>query len=710
MFGGISGFYLGLAGLEALVVLAVCLWSLTGKGIDLDRRRVVLLGILWVLVLTVEYWAAGPLSFSQINDEGELTAPFYKLLAEHFAGGQYLHGLGGGLDVIAGMGYATSILSVERSLFALLPSWQAMAVHKIMAAITAFIGAYLLARRGGGADRRTAFALAAFHTVAHRYMINASLFQGIELQLAPLAVYLVVFRTRRRFYWLGVTALAVLHAASSAVFHMSLAFGFAITLIWAMTGFAHPLRVLPALGAIMMASALNWSEVIFALLQTSSSSSLTLREVGGESAGAFTKYFLERSPQTAILILAVLVWLGVSGSRPRLGLALSGLFVAWGVGPVLLSLPWAAWNIKVLQGYDWFYLSFAIPSVLILAAAWAAPKIPPSGWRRMVSPAVLFLAFGVSGMAWAKVYNTAQWLGFGGQMPYSQYTNLAQPDWLDPAPARVVSVPYRLNPNTTAAYGLDSFDAFVSNYPTGHSLFWRYGICGGSEDCPWLMQAYVTTQTAMDFLCCESYPIQRVIRDQDALRVGNVGYVLSVLPIEGLTQVSGPTGPLALPRRGAGFFARFQGLLADLRHPQGVRVYRIDGAVEKAFIAAESRIYPPELSSAQRVQAAIQAALKHVALSDSALPPARPGTVGLIQPVRDGYDIQVDLPQGGILMVNASWTPYWQAEAGGQTLSVTEANLIHTAIAVPPYRGVVHLRHHRPMLRDRLGLEVGFGY
>ena len=67
----------------------------------------------------------------------------------------------------------------------------------------------------------------------------------------------------------------------------------------------------------------------------------------------------------------------------------------------------------------------------------------------------------------------------------------------------------------------------------------------------------------------------------------------------------------------------------------------------------------------------------------------------------DGYDVIVDAPQGGILVVNNTYLPYWRATADGKVLDTVPANAIHMAIAVPKGVKRIKIRYHRPTLKEK---------
>jgi hypothetical protein len=93
-----------------------------------------------------------------------------------------------------------------------------------------------------------------------------------------------------------------------------------------------------------------------------------------------------------------------------------------------------------------------------------------------------------------------------------------------------------------------------------------------------------------------------------------------------------------------------------------------------------------------------------VVSSDSALKlgAAHRVTVEGWRKLADGYDVDVDAPDGGILMVNNTYFKFWRAEAEGAPLVIEPANGAHMAVRLPPGAQLVKIRYSRPTIRSLL--------
>ena len=708
--GGIY-FWTGL--LQPLVVLAILGWAWCRPLPELTRRRARLVVVSWILFITAEFWILGPYSYVRIEDEGEVYLPLYIHLADWFVGGRFVHGVSGGSDLLSGIVAGNSLLSLEWGLFTLLPSWVAVAINKLAVAIVAVWGAYLLARRGGGADRGSALAIAMAFSLSHPALMTVSVGYGVGFALGPLAIYLLVCRLGRKHYAVGAVALAALHAVSTIPLHASPALGIAVGLAWLFTGMRHPRRFMAAFFLLVGLAVVNWSEVMAAITAVGPESDLVDREIGDGSWYSYWSFFHSRSPESLILGIAALTILAARRS-PRFWPA-CGMVVASAGTQALGIVPWEALGLGFLKAYKFHYLAHSLPPLLVLAGGWAASAHgPPSAGRsrlvRLAAPMTLFLAIGLSQAAYYKFFAAAQWLGFGGQSMIRHYPNLATRDWAPDRLFRVVTVPYRIYPLTTAAYGLESFDGVTHYRPRSVADFWRVGLPRSNTTSAY---AYITKHETMDFLCCRSYDFDRLI-DVDRLRLANVEFVVSALPLTGkaLTLVSGPADGAVPPRRDDPLLPKMLALAKLAFTPTDAYVYRIAGVLPRAFVARRASALPAgaltgaDYDDLNRDALDGAAAVAADAVAGLPLGNAR---VDAIREVADGYDIEVSADSPATVVVNTPWSAFWRAGLNGSALTPIPANAIHLALAVPAGRGTIELRYAPPGLRrlvaDRFGVD-----
>jgi hypothetical protein len=64
----------------------------------------------------------------------------------------------------------------------------------------------------------------------------------------------------------------------------------------------------------------------------------------------------------------------------------------------------------------------------------------------------------------------------------------------------------------------------------------------------------------------------------------------------------------------------------------------------------------------------------------------RPGTAQIVRYANAEVDVSVDAPDGGLLLLNDVWHPWWRATLDGKPVDVLRADVIFRAVALPPGR------------------------
>ncbi|MCC7016134.1 MAG: hypothetical protein IT564_02890 [Rhodospirillales bacterium] len=694
-----------LTAIQLAIAIAVFLAVWFRGPAPTTRRNAFRFGVAWTVLVSAEYWALGPWSFLPFSVETDISVPLYWFMASTHDGGAYSHAFAGGNDAAALSFNTGQVVSLERFLLAALPLWVAQLVHRPLLAGLAFAGMYLLARRGFGAGRPVAAALAAIHPVANESIALFAWSHGLGYALIPLAVYLCVFRAGRRRYWPGVVALAILVAVSATPTHSGLPLLAAVLLA---TAFAPPRRwpaTLLSCAILALAIAANWHESLLAKIQVAP---YTFRGVDYVQAAATWSEFFDRlrfsvTHRPAMMLLAATAIAVLARSAPR-RLPIPGILILVGVwgGYILNQIPWRDLRLGALAGFNFDYVHYALPTIAGISIAVASRSVAAGAGRR-VSTALAGLALGiaVASATALKLRNTATWLADGSMRDLeADRAALASMPWPAPETFRVVSIPYRLSPNLPVAAGLHSLDGGYNLVLRSHARFWAEGVVPGYVDTE---SGYLfLLRREIDFKCCPNYDFER-IADPVFLRVANVRYVLSKVPLAGpaLTKVAGPDD-VAPPRNTEPVGPRLRGYIDLFLRPPPIFVYRLDDALprvfpaqglslvdDRALMAEVRRLAPERVAVARR--------------EDVPAPPPSAGSVRVngFRLGRDRIEIDVVAAESGLVVVNAAYTPFWSARVDGRPAPVFPVNVVQMAVAVPRGARAVSLAYARPSLWKR---------
>ncbi len=685
-------------------------WKLFPK----TRKQSFVFGVVWVLLSTSEYWIFGPFSFTHFLSDYSFS--FFKYLNDWHDGGVFSHAFAGGNDIFATSLVSGQLFSLDGMLLGMMPPWVAYMIHKVAGAATGYIGTYLICRRMAGSDRFIASGLAGLFILSSTIFGLYSWAYGLGYALIPLAVYLGVGRVGRRYYFAGVIAVAALHAISMTPTHSGLAFFPALALVALLFGFRHFFRTIPAMIIMVGFVMLNWHESLYAkaLLgpYTYRGTSVSLAV---SSFGEFLRelwFSIGQFGEVMVLAATGAVLLVAGGHRHWFRILAVGI-ISLLIGLLLRQIPWSLIGLSPLKGFNFNYIiySFTIVGLIIFAIATRATPEDGSSWKKrrlgLIGAAVIAVAIGK--FAWYKALDVSVWLSEGGlPMLTEGIDRLEARRWGADEPFRVVTIPYRIAANMAPAAGLDALDGSHNLVLLSSALFWSKGVVPKYED---IDSGYVRILPPdLDLKCCKDYDITSYV-GLDFLRIANVGFILSTLPLHGggIVKVAGPADNSAPTRNTEPLFSRLRGYLMLIRDPAPIYVYSVPDFLPRVFVAEKIIEVGREIPDEGFLKMVGNHALERtVVVRSDRLPKGAAADADLIldrfSSIRDGLDIRMrkGAANGGVIVVNLPYTPFWRAYADGHAVEVFPVNVIHMGVVVPPQTENLEVRYERPLLRQKL--------
>ena len=690
-----------------LLLLALAWAAAGGRSSALAHavgRRWPLLAILWVAAVTAEYWVFGSASYARLGDEANTSLAFH--IYRHLSAGldeRFAAAIAGGSDGLAVFPFPVAFISIERLLFDLMPPWGALAVHKLMNASVAFAGGWLVAR-AFGASRGLAFAIAAFATVSNHFVVTVTLTTGLGYAAIPLAVWVFCLRLGQRFYLAAAFVFSALYAISSAPFHTGVPMAVAVAIAAAATGgWRRPAFYVVLLGwAALMA--LNWADVLYAMASfapmsarlASFAPAITAKDIG---------YFVEFQKLAPALVVATVLSLAPLAASVRLRA------VAVLVAPTALALAFDAvsWNslgLGLLEGVQAIYVAYATPAMEILALAMAAPALGEPRVRRERMAVAVAVALPFALAAAYKVENLAYWLGLAGQRDLFEIPNLKDQRWRtgEGARDRVLAVPYRFTDNFLFAYGLDAAGGYFN-------LIDRWRVAQWEAMSPASAYRAASGQVALDYIraSCPPPPDLDRLLDTRLMRAANIGWIASKLPIagRGLTQVSGPDPALWSNGCELALGPKLARYARERFDPSPVFIYRVDGVLPRIFFAG-AVVHAPERWPGPAFWQAVADGVEGRAVAldpgtDVAAGPLPTARVFSWRRIMDGYEAEIDAPEGGLLTLNHTPVPFWRAAVdNGAASSPMAVSGMMIAVTVPPGARTVRFVYDRWLPSDIL--------
>jgi hypothetical protein len=682
---------------------------------DISRKAARWVSVAWCLSATVEFWILGRFSFIGLFED--IDEAMVLAYVQRLGHGQFSHALTGGVDTAATTINIGAVLSLEGLLLGHLPLWLGIAIHKLLLMAVSFSGMYLLSRRAAGAGRLAAVAVAALFSLSQDRLVEMTVVHGLGFGVIPLAVYVCVGRLGKAGYWPGVVAVAVLNALSSSPTHSNLVL-FA-SLAWSallLGGWRRVWQVLPALILVALVLVANWGDSLLAKMQ------LGPWSARGDGFSIFERPWANLVDGfMALASTFPPIWVGLATGAAlilrtgdivgRRGFVI--IPVSMVAGSFLQIFPWKSVGIDQLSGFHFTNFNYAVvPLAHLMMAIGLGSASKHSGSLSKSSPATLAVCticgLAVGQLAWYKVQHGLTLLSLGGYgAAYASEGVLGQPTWLTAQPVRVVTIPYRLAVNTPILHGLDTMDGGGIHVPL-RSLthMWKHGVTRNSAGID-MVSGFVPMAVGQDAMkCSERIDIDKYF-DTAFLRLSNVGFILSTVPLtgEGLTQVAGSTTSAPV-RCSASHGERLRKYADYVFHPPEPRIYALDHPAPRVYAAQAVQLLDTDdedpIERLQSRRGADQLALVRPGDGAGLVAGAQDAAVSRFALVEDGVDIDVSAPHGGLVVVNTGFLPFWTATSNGRPARVIPVNGFQMGVVVSPGATDIRLRYHRPTLKDKM--------
>lgn len=290
------------------------------------------------------------------------------------------------------------------------------------------------------------------------------------------------------------------------------------------------------------------------------------------------------------------------------------------------------------------------------------------------------------------------------------------------------------------AYGFEIADAYMSNLTRRSVDFWDL-IIAGVPGFPradfnrvvqerfllpqhaftqklYLFQPIGTGQVSADGCIRPQNPVEFAANyNLDMLSLDNVKFIISAFPLKDrrLTLLESKLREELGALQCATKATRLAAFRADGLAGRPLFIYRNEQVIPRVFAPQAVEIVDDERMVYRAMVGRSAAELKRTALVvREDLPASLADPVGDLQvsigkiSVLRGDHLQIETSSGtaGILIVSDSYSPFWQAEAGGKALPVFPAYHTFIGIAVPSGRQMIDLRY-RPPYAKYLGYGSG---
>jgi hypothetical protein len=663
------------------------------------HRAIFIAGLFWVFLIQAEGIFLGPYSRMEWGDGGRLFVGYFPWLASE-GGDNFLLSFMGGIDRYGVGRIGGEFFSLRLILLEHLPFWLVIVLFRLVVPLVALFGVYFFSTRLLRCQPQLAFSLGALYAVGYDFTATLTFLYGISLAGIPLLLYLLFSGQNNLRSWACLFFFGIAYIGTSDPIYWMPALWITIVLFhtWIL-----PKSKSFAYGGLILFTVfwlINYAETIYAFLlllpySARGSTLVSSSSLWSQIDWLMGPIFRYNHPGPLFLIpLIITLSIGIIyKSRISIYAAFTSIILAFS-SAVLIHISWDQIGLDFLNTYRWYWEYIALCVVILAVASCSEVFRRVSKGDRLyhfVTATIISLAVAMTGVL--KIETLLQTLTRGNLEYLTKIPNLLMPTWQKDFDARVVSLPGLIDVNSIVNYGFETYDGASTLVLSNLYNFWTQVTLDG----PKISREELGFGLNSSFISCFKPLDIDLIADINMLRLAGVGYLFSYCPLLSahLEQIDGPTAD------------RQRSSLKNLLHsPDPVRVYEIKNSLPRAWWANRV-VYQPEIDNG----VVFTEKFKSYVLSGAAIV----NSLDLISHELNSIKVPVEMRrkknsimvltygQGGVLLLNQSWLPWWSAETNtGKVLKPYKANLIHMALLIPDGTDSIVLRYQRPLFFNSL--------
>ena len=673
--------------------------------------------LIWIFLFLFKFFLLGPYSPINFYDNADIGLSRILFEKNHHLGGEYMHGILGGQDFYSSQLFGGQIISLEKIIFSNLPLWVALLIHKSLLLLIGFLGAYLLFFRAYSFDKVDVIFLASFITVFNPYTITSTIHQGLSFSTIPLAIYLFLYNTEDKYYFLKVICLSLLISISTAPLHSFLAIlgGIVMSILIKKPKFFT--KYLFSILILLFAIISNWHESIFAMYEMGPSSNRVfsahnyfpiLGSLGWlieKTELCFITCKIQYSPTAILFFLCFLLLLYNKKFKYLFTLLLINYLP--NIGIIIINL----FNISILKSLNLFNYSYYL---IIPISYYILNTIREfSNGIRYKKLSVIFLFFSITYLMYYNFFYFKK-IFTENQNKVTSVNNLINRDW-EPKNKlyRIASTdPWNyFHPNFMWAYGIDTIDGYVNLVDLNFAKFWHHGL------------KKIKVSTSKEIYYSGSFTITDTLKqkefldlseevDLNLLKLTNTGYIASYTPVKTkeLVLVSGNEEQNFLKRNKNNnskknlnfYYDKIVYLSKFIKKPKDILIYEIQDYSDRFYFPNKIKKLNKNFDIFKTYRFISENYEKNISYSQEQEIKPGEGKILKVKKIKNGYRIMVDVKKEGIMSLNSFFHPFWKVYINNKEQEVINLANVHMGVELDIGLIEVQFIYDRMLLRDKI--------
>lgn len=671
--------------------------------------------LIWSIFFLSKFFILGPYSPIHYYDNADIGLSRILFEKNSHLGGEYMHGILGGQDYYSTQLFGGQIISLEKILFSNLPLWIALLIHKTLLLLVGFMGTYLLFFKAYKFEKIDVIFLASFISVFNPYTVYSTIHQGLSFSSIPLAIYILLYSTQDKFYFLKVFCLALLISISTAPVHSFLAILGGIIMSIFLKKPENFKKYLFGILILLFVIIANWHESIFAMYELGSSSNRVysaqnyfpiLGSIGWlieKTELCFVSCNIQYSPAAILFLICFFLLIFLKKFKYLFILLISNYLP--NIGIILINLL----NINILKSLNLFNYSFYISIPIAYYILTMKKEIPNNLILKKAS--LVFLFFSINYLIYYNFFYFKK-IFYENQNKITSINNLINKDW-EPKNKlyRIASTdPWNyFHPNFMWAYGIDTIDGYVNMVDIRFAKFWHNGLKKNKiskDKRVYYSGAFTITDSLKNR---ESIDLSEHI-DLNLLKLVNTAYVASYTPLENsdLKLVSGEEGTknfveLKGDKRDINFYLNELSYLSKyIKKPKDILIYEIPNSSDRFYFPRKMKIFNSKLDEFEKYRFISENYEKNIIYSFKGQNNLAKGNIIKVEKIKNGYRVKLEVINKGLFVFNNFYSKYWKIYSDSKNLKSINLADIHVGVELKIGINEVEFIYDRPLLKDKV--------
>lgn len=664
----------------------------------------------WFLIFLIQFLILGPSSPIHFYDNADTGLSRILYEKNYHLGGRYLHSILGGQDFFSVQAFGGQFFSLEKLIFFIFPIWVALLIHKFLLLFFGFFGTYLLFTKIFKFAKLESLFASCFFSVFNPYSVYSTIHHGLGYTLIPISIFIFLYQTEKKFYFLKVFLISVLISISTLPLHSFLAVIGGIVMTVFIKKPDSLIKLSLSIIILVFTILLNWHESFYSMyeMRDVSNRSLsfinnfkTLGSIGwlqNKTELCLVSCKIQFSP-TVIIFFILLIILLLNKKYKNI-LILLIINYAPNIGLFLINI----FNISYLKSFNLYNYSYYLVIPLMIYFLDSKKMFKKTFFKNMLPSIILF--FSLIYLINYKFFYFKK-IFFENQKQINSIQNLLNRDWEPKNLYRMVSTnPWDLfHPNFLWAYGIDTADGYVNLVNINFSKFWHHGVrkkqLGNNQI------YYGGTFYIDDSAKVKNYNLES---DLNLLKFINVGYIASYTPIKSTETelVSGENNNEILSikeptsQRDFEFYVKkIRNQFKYIKKPKDILIYKISESSDRFYFPKKLIIYDEKLNEFERNRFISKKYEKNITFSNQSYDLSS-GEILKANKIKNGYSLDIKINKNGLFVFNSFYEKYWEAYSNEKKINLVNLNDAQIGLFLVKGMNKIKIIYERPSLLKKI--------